>query len=85
MESDATPTEIYDTIRRVVEESYQYHQNKASFAQELMSKMSSPTMSEKEYINAKINANSAWNDGWTKKYYQDIVDKYEESHEKATA
>jgi len=30
-----------------------------------------------EYIKAKIEANSAWNDGWTKEHYQKIVDKYE--------
>jgi len=29
------------------------------------------------YVKAKIEANSAWNDGFTQKYYQDIVDKYE--------
>ena len=30
-----------------------------------------------EYTKAKIEANSAWNDGWTKQHYQKIVDKYE--------
>ena len=30
-----------------------------------------------EYAKAKIEANSTWNDGWTKQYYQKIVDKYE--------
>jgi hypothetical protein len=30
-----------------------------------------------EYTKAKIEANSAWNDGWTQEYYQKIVDKYE--------
>ena len=36
----------------------------------------------KEYLNAKINAESHWNDGWTKKYYQEIVDKYEGKKDK---
>lgn len=30
-----------------------------------------------EYVKAKIEATSAWNDGWTKEHYQKIVDKYE--------
>jgi antitoxin component of MazEF toxin-antitoxin module len=30
-----------------------------------------------EYTKAKIEANSTWNDGWTKQHYQKIVDKYE--------
>ena len=36
------------------------------------------------YIKAKIEANSAWNDGWTKEYYQKIVDKYEGKKEEKT-
>jgi len=42
-----------------------------------------------EYLEAKIEANSAWNDGWTNEYYQEIVDKYEGkktlSHDEAVA
>ena len=34
-------------------------------------------VTDTEYIKAKIEANSAWNDGWTKEHYQKIVDKYE--------
>ena len=34
-------------------------------------------VSNKEYLKAKIEANSAWNDGWTQQHYQKIVDKYE--------
>ena len=30
-----------------------------------------------EYTKAKIEANSAYNDGWTQEHYQKIVDKYE--------
>jgi len=30
-----------------------------------------------QYVKAKIEANSAWNDGWTREHYQKIVDKYE--------
>ena len=30
-----------------------------------------------EYTKAKIEAGSAWNDGWAREYYQKIVDKYE--------
>lgn len=37
-----------------------------------------------EYLNAKINAESHWNDGWTKEHYQKIVDKYEGKTEKVT-
>jgi hypothetical protein len=35
-----------------------------------------------KYVKAKIEANSAWNDGWTQKYYQDIVNKYEGKEDK---
>tara|TARA_Y100000385_G_C12675881_1_gene459940 strand:- start:233 stop:463 length:231 start_codon:yes stop_codon:yes gene_type:complete len=28
-------------------------------------------------IKAKIEANSPYNDGWTKQFYQEIVDEYE--------
>jgi len=37
-----------------------------------------------EYLKAKIEANSAWNDGWTNEYYQKIVDKYEGKKEEKT-
>ena len=30
-----------------------------------------------EYLKAKVEANSAHNDGWTRQFYQEIVDKYE--------
>jgi hypothetical protein len=39
-------------------------------------------VTHKEYLKAKIEANSAWNDGWTQKYYQDIVNKYEGKEDK---
>lgn len=32
---------------------------------------------EKELLEAQINANSSYNDGWTKKYYEDRVKKLE--------
>jgi hypothetical protein len=35
-----------------------------------------------QYVKAKIEANSAWNDGWTREYYQNIVDKYEGKQDK---
>jgi len=35
-----------------------------------------------QYVKAKIESNSAWNDGWTQKYYRDIVDKYEGKKDK---
>ena len=39
-------------------------------------------VSYKEYTNAKVEANSSWNDGWTREYYQKIVDKYEGKKDK---
>ena len=30
-----------------------------------------------EYVKAKVEANSGHNDGWTRQFYQEIVDKYE--------
>ena len=30
-----------------------------------------------EYLKAKVEANSGHNDGWTRQFYQEIVDKYE--------
>jgi hypothetical protein len=41
-------------------------------------------VTHKEYFKAKIEANSAWNDGWTREYYQKIVDKYEGKKEEKT-
>jgi len=35
-----------------------------------------------EYAKAKVEANSAHNDGWTKEHYQKIVDKYESKQSK---
>ena len=32
---------------------------------------------QQEYTHAKIHANSPFNDGWTRQFYQDIVDEYE--------
>jgi len=37
-----------------------------------------------EYLKAKAEANSAWNDGWTREYYQKLVDKYEGKKEEKT-
>jgi len=31
-----------------------------------------------EYLKAKVQAESPYNDGWTRQYYQEIVDKYEQ-------
>ena len=30
-----------------------------------------------ELMKAKIEANSSYNDGWTRQFYQEIVDKYD--------
>ena len=30
-----------------------------------------------EYLKAKVQAKSPYNDGWTRQFYQEIVDKYE--------
>ena len=30
-----------------------------------------------EYLKAKVQAESPYNDGWTRQFYQEIVDKYE--------
>jgi hypothetical protein len=35
-----------------------------------------------QYVKAKIEANSAWNDGWTREHFQKIVDKYEGKQDK---
>ena len=37
---------------------------------------------DSEYTQAKIQANSPYNDGWTREYYQKIVDKYEGKQDK---
>ena len=39
-------------------------------------------VSNLEYTKAKIEANSSWNDGFTREYYQKIVDKYEGKQDK---
>ena len=30
-----------------------------------------------EYLKAKVQAKSPYNDGWTRQFYQEIVDEYE--------
>jgi hypothetical protein len=35
-----------------------------------------------ELMKAKIEANSPYNDGWTRQFYQEIVDKYEHQDSK---
>jgi hypothetical protein len=130
--ADASPQEIYDTIRKVVEDNYycyKYHTGRCyellallngngkghlscdkddqspeckkswtSFWEETDDGMrpwghsdleyKGSTVSsvdekyknqlEKELLQAKINASSSFNDGWTRKYYEDRVKKLEE-------
>jgi hypothetical protein len=35
-----------------------------------------------EYLKAKVQAESPYNDGWTRQFYQEIVDKYEHQDSK---
>ena len=118
MNSDASPHEIYSTIREAVREDYYYHKDCISRASKLLELLSGhrpvkdkelfeaaiaekkyyegyddfecpvpeqptgSTISSLEYTKAKIEANSAWNDGWTQQYYQKIVDEYEANQNK---
>ena len=41
-------------------------------------------LTQQEYTEAKIHTNSPYNDGWTQKHYQGIVDKYEKESKRWT-
>lgn len=125
--SEASPQEIYDVIKKVVEEQYHCYKNQTQRCYELLallngngvghiqayddyigSTVSSTQYTDEEldamcdkaeaeekkkyedkngvtyinYVKAQIEANSAWNDGWTREHYQKIVDKYEGKKDK---
>jgi hypothetical protein len=70
------PVKDKELFEAVIAEK-KYYEGYDDFECPLPEQHTGSTVSSLEYIKAKIEANSAWNDGWTQQYYQKIVDEYE--------
>jgi hypothetical protein len=84
---EATPEEIYNTIKKVVEEQYYYHKHNASQANELLALLNGNGIGHiKEYDDCvdKIlscdkddqspEGKGAWNSFWEENYYHEEYD-----------
>ena len=80
--AEATPQEIYDVIKGVVEETYYHHKHHASISYELLSLLNSGVDNNKyqNYLNKVLSCDKddpspeckgAWNDFWENKTSQD--------------
>ena len=77
---DASPEEIYDTIRKVVEENYYHHKHHVSRCYELLALLNG---NGKDHLSCDKDDKSpecqkAWNDFWEENYYpeESKVDGY---------
>ena len=77
MNSDASPHEIYSTIREAVREDYQYHKDAASRAFGLLELMSGhrPTKLQCDKDDPSPECKQAWNDFWEENYYPEEYSK----------
>ena len=72
--SDATPQEIYDVIRKVVEENYYHHKHHASRTYELMEKLNGGvTFTSCDKDDPSPECQRSWNDFWEQYYYPEEV------------
>jgi hypothetical protein len=63
--AEASPQEIYDTIRKVVEENYYHHKHHASRTYELMEKLNGGvTFTSCDKDDPSPECQGAWNDFW---------------------
>ena len=81
-DEDTTPDELYRDIKNEVESSLAYFQKYANKCQNLLDLVNGlparSMISEEEYHEALIHANSPYNDGWTQQMYRKIVNDYEQ-------
>ena len=75
--ADATPQEIYDTIRKVVSENYYHHKHHASRAYELMEKLNgSVTFTSCDKDDKSPERQKAWSEFWEEVYYPEEHQKH---------
>jgi len=93
-DEDVTPDELYRDIKSEVESSLAFYQKYLNKCQNLLDLVNGlparsiqgethhvrSMISEEEYHEALIHANSPYNDGFTKQIYQNLVNEYEESN-----
>lgn len=91
--AEASPQEIYDCIRKVVEENYYSYKNQTSRCYELLALLNGNGIGHipayDEYVEKKENlvcdkddksskCQKAWNDFWEENYYPEEYSKYSE-------
>jgi antitoxin component of MazEF toxin-antitoxin module len=62
------PANFDDEVYEAVKKEYEYYEGNDKYQKEL----------EKDLLTARINANSPYNDGWTRKFYEGRVKKLQE-------
>ena len=79
MQSDCTPDEIHETIVRCIRRNIRFHQACLRASKELHEKIDRPYY---DLISLETNANSPYNDGWTRQAYQEELDKIKNEENK---
>ena len=90
---EASPQEIYDVIKKVVEENYYYHKDHSSRSYELLALLNGngkghisgyepkePLVCDKD--NQSPECQGAWNDFWEEQYYPEECDTKSTEEEK---
>ena len=69
--------DIMDTIRSAARENIRTSQESVKNSERLIELVGERGTSYEDYRKAQVEASSPYNDGWTQKHYQEIVDSYE--------
>ena len=69
--------DIMDTIRSAAREHIRTSQESVRNSERLIKLVGERATSYEDYRKAQVEASSPYNDGWTQKHYQEIVDSYE--------
>ena len=69
--------DIMDTIRSAARENIKTSQESVRNSERLIKLVGERGTSYEDYRKAQMEACSPYNDGWTQKHYQEIVDRYE--------
>ena len=69
--------DIMDTIRSAARENIRTSQESVRNSERLIKLVGERGTSYEDYRKAQVEASSPYNDGWTQKHYQEIVDSYE--------
>lgn len=68
--------DIMDTIRSAAREHIKTSQESVKNSERLVKLVGERGTSYEDYRKAQVEASSPYNDGWTQKHYQEIVDSY---------